>query len=160
MINLIINWESIFQTAGTRTPNMTIPSYTSAHFKAYLWVCSQMLCHDPLFVTPWIVAHQALLSLGFFRQEYWSGLPFTPPGDLPDPRIEPASPALQVDSFSIELPGKPFETSICQPIWGLYLAPYSHTWSLGTQALSENHSHACLKLSWMVPCLSRGWELS
>ena len=53
------------------------------------------------FVTLWTVAHQAPLSMGFFRQEYWSGLPRTPPGDLPDPRIEPespASPALQVDS--------------------------------------------------------------
>ena len=41
-----------------------------------------------LFVTPWTVAHQALLSMGFSRQEYWSGLPFLPPGDLPDPGIE------------------------------------------------------------------------
>ena len=43
-------------------------------------------------VTPWIVAHQAPLSMGFFRQEYWSGLPFPPPGDLPKPGIEPESP--------------------------------------------------------------------
>ena len=43
--------------------------------------------------TPWTVAHQVPLSLGFFRQEYWSGLLFPPPGDLPDPGIEPASPA-------------------------------------------------------------------
>ena len=41
-----------------------------------------------LFVTPWTVAHQAPLSMGFFRQEYWSGLPFPPPGGLPDPGIE------------------------------------------------------------------------
>ena len=82
---------------------------------------------------------------GILRQECWSGLPFPPPGDLPDPRIEPASPVLQVDSFTIESLGKPFETCIWQPIWGLYLAPYSHSWSLGTHALSENHSHACLK---------------
>ena len=44
------------------------------------------------FVTLWTVAHQAPLSLGFPKQEYWSGLPFPPPGDLPDPRIEPESP--------------------------------------------------------------------
>ena len=41
-----------------------------------------------LFLTPWTIAHQVLLSMGFFRQEYWSGLPFPPPGDLPDPGIE------------------------------------------------------------------------
>ena len=47
-----------------------------------------------LFVTLWTVACQAPLSMGFFRQEYWSGSPFPPPGDLPIPGIEPASPAL------------------------------------------------------------------
>ena len=52
-------------------------------------------CHRlRLFVTPWTVARQAPLSVGFSRQEYWSGLPFPPPGDLPDPGIEPVSPAL------------------------------------------------------------------
>ena len=50
------------------------------------------------FGTPWTVAHLASLSMGFPRQEYWSGLPFPSPGDLPDPRIEPVSPALQADS--------------------------------------------------------------
>ena len=48
--------------------------------------------------TPWTVAHQASLSMGFSRQEYWSGLPFSSPGDLPDPGIKPRSPALQADS--------------------------------------------------------------
>ena len=47
-----------------------------------------------LFVTPWTVAYQAPPSLGFSRQEYWSGLPFVSPGDLPDPGIESSSPAL------------------------------------------------------------------
>ena len=50
------------------------------------------------FVTPWTGAHQAPLSMGFSRQEYWSGLPCPSPGDLPDPGTEPRSPALQVDS--------------------------------------------------------------
>ena len=50
-----------------------------------------------LFATPWTVAHQAPLSMGFSRQEYWSGLPFPSPGDLPDPGIEPRSPVLQAD---------------------------------------------------------------
>ena len=48
-----------------------------------------------LFATPWTVAQQAPLSMGFSRQEHWSGLPFPSPGDLPDPGIEPRSPALQ-----------------------------------------------------------------
>ena len=56
-----------------------------------------------LFATPWIVAHQAPLSMGFSRREFWSGLPFPSPGDLSDPGTEPRSPALQADS----LPGKP-----------------------------------------------------
>ena len=60
-----------------------------------------------LFVTPWTVAHQALLSMGFPRQKYWSRLPCPPPGDLPNKWIEPASPALAGRFFSTEPPGKP-----------------------------------------------------
>ena len=58
-----------------------------------------------LFVTPWAVAHQASPSMGFSRQEYWSGLPFPSPGDLADPGIEPGSPALQADALLSEPPG-------------------------------------------------------
>ena len=57
-------------------------------------------------MTPWTVGHQAPLSMGFPRPEYWSGLPFPSPGDLPDPGNEPGSPALQVDSLPSESPGK------------------------------------------------------
>ena len=53
-------------------------------------------------MTPWTVAHQAPQSIGFSRQEYWSGLPFPSPGDLPDPGIEPGSPALEADSLTSE----------------------------------------------------------
>ena len=53
-------------------------------------------------MTPWAVAFQALLSRGFSRQEYWSGLPFPSPGDLPDPGIKPGSPELQADSLPTE----------------------------------------------------------
>ena len=52
------------------------------------------LSHVRLFATPWAVAYQSPLSMGFSRQEYWSGLPFPPPGDLPDPGIELGSPTL------------------------------------------------------------------
>ena len=61
----------------------------------------------PMLATPWTVVHQVPLPMGFFRQEHWSGLPFPSPGVLPDPEIEPRSPALQVDSLPIEPPGKP-----------------------------------------------------
>ena len=64
----------------------------------------------PIFETLWIIVLQALLSMGFSKQEYWSGFPCPPPGDLPDPEIEPtypASAALQADSLATEPPGKP-----------------------------------------------------
>ena len=54
--------------------------------------------------TAWTVAHQARLSIGFSRQEYWSGLPFPSPGDLPDPGIEPRSPTLQAGALPSEPP--------------------------------------------------------
>ena len=64
------------------------------------------LSHVWLFVIPWTVAFQAPLSMGFSRQEYWSGLPFPSPGDLSDPGIEPRSPALQADSLPSEISGR------------------------------------------------------
>ena len=60
-----------------------------------------------LSVAPWNVAYQAPPSMGFSRQEYWSGLPLPSPGDLPDPGIEPRSPAPQADALASEPPGKP-----------------------------------------------------
>ena len=64
----------------------------------YCWV----VCNS--FVTPWAIAHQATLSMGFPRQEYWSGVPCLSPGDLPDPRIEPVCPALAGGFFTTEPP--------------------------------------------------------
>ena len=71
---------------------------------------AQSLSHVQLFATPWTIACQAPLSLGFSRQEYWSGLPFPSPGDLPDPGIEPesfVSPALAGGFITTAPPGKP-----------------------------------------------------
>ena len=65
-----------------------------------------------LFVTPWTVAYQAPQSMEFSQQEYWNGLPFPSPGDLPNPGIEPRSPALQADALLFEPPGKPTITII------------------------------------------------
>ena len=63
-----------------------------------VWLC----------VTPWTVAHQAPWSMGFSRHEYWSGLPFPSPGDLPNPGMKPRYPALEADALPSKLPGKPF----------------------------------------------------
>ena len=70
-------------------------------------MCVQLLSRVQLFVTPWTVTRQ---FMGFTRQEYWSGFPYPPPGDLPDPGIElasPVAPALAGRFFTIEPPGKP-----------------------------------------------------
>ena len=58
-------------------------------------------------MTPWTAAHQGPVFMGFPRQGYWSGLPFPDPGDLPNPRIKPVSPALAGGFFTTEPPGKP-----------------------------------------------------
>ena len=67
----------------------------------------KLLSHVQLFATPWTVAYQAPLSMGFSRQECWSGLLFPSLGDLPDPGFEPRSSALQADTLPSEPPGKP-----------------------------------------------------
>ena len=76
----------------------------SNFFKAKVKVKS--LSRVQLFVIPWTVAYQASLSMGFSRQECWSGLPFPSPGDLPNPGIEPRSPALQEHALPSEPPGR------------------------------------------------------
>ena len=68
--------------------------------------------HIQLFVILWTVTHRALLSMGFPKQEYWSGLPFPSPRDLPDPGTKLGSPALQADSLPTESAGKPITASI------------------------------------------------
>ena len=72
----------------------------------------ESLSHVRLFVTPWTVAYQAPLSMGFSRQEYWSGLPFPSPGDLPDPGIELGFPALEADAVIDISPGN-LDSSLC-----------------------------------------------
>ena len=81
----------------------------------FVCACAESLIPVQFFATPWTVAFQAPLSMGFSRQEHWSGLPFPSPGDLPDPGIKPSSPALQVDSLLSEPPGKPQKT-LCKSV--------------------------------------------
>ena len=73
------------------------------------------LSHVRLFVATWTVAYQAPPSMDFSRQEYWSGLPFPSPGDLPDPGIKPGSPTLQADTLPSEPPGKPIRKERTRP---------------------------------------------
>ena len=75
------------------------------HSASYIIVKVKSLGRDRLFAILWTVVYQASLSVGFSRQEYWSGLPFPSPGDLPDPEIEPRFPALQADALPSESPG-------------------------------------------------------
>ena len=70
----------------------------------------KLLSRVQLFEIPWTAAYQASPSMGFSRQEYWSGLPFPSPGDLPDPGIKPRSAALQADSLPFEPPGEPHKS--------------------------------------------------
>ena len=72
------------------------------------YVCGGLVAKScPTLVTPWTVSHQGSLSMGFPRQEYWRGLPFPSPGDLPYPGIKPRSPSLQAEALLSEPPGKP-----------------------------------------------------
>ena len=83
-----------------------------AHIKSHV----RLLSRVPLFATPWAVARQAPLSVGFPRQEYWSGLPFSSPGDLPDPGIEPVSlvsPALAGGFFTISIHTRSHILCVC-----------------------------------------------
>ena len=103
-----------------------------------------------LFVTPWTIAHQAPLSMRFSRQEYWSGLPFPPPGDLPDPGTEPCLLHWQVGSLPLAprhmgtsryvLKGK----EVCLPLpWPSFLLlPGMCFWSWPSQARWVNNGRA------------------
>ena len=92
-IIIIIWWFNIFK-------------YCIFVMNFHLKVKVKLLSHVQHFATPWTVAYQAPQSMEFSRQEYWSGLPFPSPGDLPNPGIEPGSPTLQADTLPSEPPGK------------------------------------------------------
>ena len=93
----LIKWKWCLCIPYHRTDvRISVPTCVLSHF-SHFW----------LFVTPWIVAHQAPLSMGFSRQEYWRGLPLPSPGDLLHPGIEPASLALQANSLTLGHWGSP-----------------------------------------------------
>ena len=116
----ILEWAAIPFSRGSSQPRdrtqvfcitgrfFTVWVTREAHIWAYVWrkVKVKSLSRVRLFATPWTVAHQAPPSIGFSRQQYWSGLPFPSPGDLPNPGIEPGFPALEADALTSEPPGK------------------------------------------------------
>ena len=83
---------------------MVLDTHMQKNAVTSLCVCMKLLSRVQLFATPWTVAFQASPSMGFSRQEYWSGLPFPSPGDLPNPGMEPGSPALEADALTSEPP--------------------------------------------------------
>ena len=107
-----------------------------------------------LFLTPWTVAHQAPLSMGFPRREYWSGLTFPPPGDLPNSRMEPESPAL-ADGFTESL-GKPLVKMLCCAQSLSHVWVFATPWTVACQAfLSLGILHERI-LEWIVMPSSKG----
>ena len=102
----MIDWFDLFAV------QRTLKSLLQHHsLKASILWCSAFFMVQ-LSATPWAIAFQAPPSMGFSRQEYWSGLPFPSPGDLPDPLIKPVSLALQEDSLPLSHEGFPTGRSI------------------------------------------------
>ena len=103
---------------------------------------------------PWTVAHQIPPSMGFSRQEYWSGLPFPSPGDLPDAGIEPRSPALQADALPSEPPGK-LSLSIYMYIHIHFqiLFHYGLSQDIEYSSLCYTVGPCCLSLLYKVVCI-------
>ena len=127
---------------------------------------AKSLSHVQLLSTPWTVARQAPLSMGFSRQEYWSGLPCPPPGDLPDPGINPTSlrsSALAEGSLLLAQPGKPVRSPEPPSGTGAHLpAPpalprtvYNH-WLQFTQKPSHSSNETNAERTIYVPVLSLG----
>ena len=110
------------------------------------WKCWLLSCVW-LFVTPWTLAHQAPLSMEFFRQEYWIGLPFPTPGFHPNPGIEPRSLALQADSLLLLSLGKPdLDTKCVHCQWGVTASRPSQWADLGNKTIDNPHTYICIFL--------------
>ena len=102
----VLNWLCVWEAKPSAFQMFRRTAGHSLCVCVCVCVLVTQLC--PTLATPWTISHQAPLSVKFSRQEYWSGLPFSSPADLPDPDIEPGSPALQADALPSELLGKPW----------------------------------------------------
>ena len=117
----------------------------------FLRMLVQLLSHIWLFQTLWAVSSQAPLPMGFSRQEKWSGLPFSPPGDLPNPGVKPVSsafPALAGRFVTTEIPGK--------PIWELYKYLFTYSCDKYFKRKFEGTVRACNIDTWPILC---SWKL-
>ena len=133
--------QGLFQWVGSSNQVVKLLEF-QLHHQSFQWMlyCA-VLSHVWLLVSPWTVAHQGTLSVGFPRQEYWSGLPFPSPGDLSNSGIKPRSPALQTDSLPSEPPGKPFlqQRTSTSFFINLYLSKHLFNLSHYLPHLSTNH---------------------
>ena len=147
---LFMNYAPVYKIKGFKKSMKTKKLQTAV-------ICVLMLLCVPLFVTPWIIAHQAPLSMGFSRQEYWSGLPFPPPGHLPDPGVEPTShmsPALAGGFFTTTTPGESPGGVHCAIYF--WLAPSS-----GQRETSGPFGHQGSLESWVTfEGTSNKWQMS
>ena len=113
----------------------------------------KLFSHVQLSGTPWTIAYQAPPSMGLSRQEHWSGLPFPSPGDLPNPGIEPWSPALQTNALPSELPGKPMLITANATVVKSLLADAGDTGSIPGLGRSpgEENGNPFQNLAWEIP---------
>ena len=111
-----VDCEGKFLRGHVATTYLSPPETITTLLFGYMCKLSHF-SHVWLFETLWTIAQQAPLFMGFSRQEYWSGLPYPLPGDLPDSQIEPTSPALQVDSLPTQSPGKPISQLYTNTKW-------------------------------------------
>ena len=101
------------------------------------------LSHVQLFATQWTVTCQAPLSMGFSRQEYWSGLPFPSPEDFPNPGIEPGSPALQADSLPFEPQGSPKNVQKFQKYTRTHTHTQTYIWGFPGGTSGKEPTYQC-----------------
>ena len=138
----------------TISPLICLCIYSKCSIKYVVVVL--LISHIQLFASPWTIAHQAPLFMGFPRQEYWSELPFPSPWDLPDPEIKPTCPALDGRFFTTEPPGKPNKS------WWAVI--YKMRWKRGIQHFLDKHTWAqkLTNINYSQCCLgviSSAWNL-
>ena len=121
-------------------------------------MCVKSLSGVRFFVTPWTVAHQAPLSMVFSRQEYWSGLPCPPPGDLPDPGMGPRSPSLQANSLPSGPPGKPQRSYAVLCLVAQLCAILCDPMDCSPPGSSVHGILQARKLEWVTTSCSRGFS--